>query len=80
MGRAIPKVEIIIKTSKGGEEVMKISEMYVCDECGYSRERPGVCYYCQNPLNEYATELFSFYQLDKEESLRIHSMPVRLEA
>lgn len=52
---------------------MFVPQMYVCDECGYSRERPGICYYCQNPLSD-ATDDLKFFQMDVEESLRVKSI------
>ncbi len=44
--------------------------MYMCDGCGFSREKLGVCPYCQTPLTEYTKETEREYQVDMEEAMR----------
>lgn len=47
--------------------------MYMCDSCGFSREKPGVCPYCQIPLTVYSKEVQAEYQVDMEEAMRAMS-------
>ena len=47
--------------------------MYMCDECGYSKEKPGVCMFCQVPLSAYTKEIQDEYQADTEEPMRLIS-------
>lgn len=47
--------------------------MYMCDGCGYSREKPGICPYCQAPLSMYSKETQQEYQIDMEEAMRTMS-------
>ncbi len=35
---------------------MQNFHMYMCDSCGRSHEKPGVCMFCQVPLTSYAKE------------------------
>jgi len=48
--------------------------MYLCDSCGFSREKPGICPYCQAPLTAYGKEDQAEYQVDMEEAMRSQSM------
>ena len=50
---------------------MKIFHMYMCDSCGHSRERPGVCTYCQVPLTEYTKDSQEEYQVDLSDAMRV---------
>jgi len=47
--------------------------MYMCDVCGHSREKPGVCPYCALPLTQYSKESQADYQVDMEEAMRAMS-------
>ena len=47
--------------------------MYMCDICGYSRERPGICPHCEIPLTEYSKETQADYQVNLEEAMRTMS-------
>jgi hypothetical protein len=53
---------------------MKNFHMYLCDGCGYSREKPGVCPYCQTPLTAYSKEDQAEYQVDMEEPMRAQDL------
>jgi predicted amidophosphoribosyltransferase len=44
--------------------------MYLCDICGFSREKPGLCPHCDLPLSEYSKETQKEYQVDMEEPMR----------
>ncbi len=44
--------------------------MFMCDSCGFSRERPGVCPHCQAPLTMYSKDTQGEYQIDMEEAMR----------
>jgi hypothetical protein len=48
--------------------------MYLCDGCGFSREKAGVCPYCQSPLSVYSKEDQAEYQVDMEEPMRMQSL------
>lgn len=48
--------------------------MYLCDTCGFSRDKPGVCPSCQNLLTEYSKESQYEYQTDMEEAMRSQSL------
>ncbi|MDR3642069.1 MAG: hypothetical protein P4L74_00375 [Candidatus Doudnabacteria bacterium] len=50
---------------------MQNFHMYLCDGCGYSREKPGICPYCQVPLTSYSKEDQAEYQVDMEEPMRV---------
>ena len=47
--------------------------MYLCDTCGYSRERPSLCPYCIAPLTEYSKDSQNEYQVNMEEAMRTMS-------
>lgn len=47
--------------------------MFVCDSCGFSRQNPGVCLYCETPLTIYSKEDKHEYQVDMEEAMRAMS-------
>ncbi len=49
---------------------MRIYYMYLCDICGFSREKSGVCPHCKVPLTEYNKEIQHEYQVDMEEAMR----------
>jgi hypothetical protein len=53
---------------------MQNFHMYLCDGCGFSREKPGICPYCQVPLTVYGKEDQAEYQVDMEEAMRSQSM------
>ncbi len=36
--------------------------MFLCDTCGFSKERPGMCVSCQTPLTMYSKETVANYQ------------------
>lgn len=44
--------------------------MYLCDTCGFSREKPGICPHCEMPLTAYTKEAQSEYQVNTEEAMR----------
>ncbi len=50
---------------------MKEFHMYMCDICGFSREKPGVCPWCVVPLSSYTKESQAEYQVDMEEAMRM---------
>jgi len=35
---------------------MQALYIYLCDLCGFCREKPGICPYCEIPLAEYNKE------------------------
>jgi len=45
---------------------MQNFHMYMCDGCGYAREKPGICPFCQAPLSVYTKETQYEYQKDAE--------------
>jgi len=47
--------------------------MYLCDTCGFSREKPGKCPHCELPLTGYSKEAQAEYQIDMEEAMRTMS-------
>jgi transcription initiation factor IIE alpha subunit len=47
--------------------------MYMCDGCGYSREKPGLCPHCQSPLTMYTKDEQNEYKIDMEEAMRLMS-------
>lgn len=49
---------------------MRNFHMYMCDDCGYSLEKPGICPFCQVPLSVYTKETQNEYQVDMEEPMR----------
>ena len=49
---------------------MQNLQMYLCDVCGYSREKPGVCPHCQLPLTAYDKEEQREYQVNMEDAMR----------
>ena len=53
---------------------MQNFHMYLCDGCGFSREKPGICPYCQAPLTVYGKEDQAEYQVDMEEAMRSQSL------
>ena len=52
---------------------MQNFHMYMCDGCGYSREKPGICPHCQAPLTLYTKDSQAEYQIDMEEAMRTMS-------
>jgi len=52
---------------------MQNFHMYLCDTCGYSRERPSLCPYCIAPLTEYSKDSQNEYQVNMEEAMRTMS-------
>jgi hypothetical protein len=52
---------------------MQNFHMYMCDSCGYSREKPGVCPRCVMPLTQYTKEDQREYQVDMEDAMRTMS-------
>ncbi len=52
---------------------MKNFHMFMCDSCGFSREKTGVCPFCQIPLASYTKEIQREYQVDMEEAMRAMS-------
>jgi len=49
---------------------MQNFRMYLCDSCGFSQEKPGICPRCQQPLTEYTKDSQAQYQIDLEEAMR----------
>jgi uncharacterized Fe-S cluster-containing radical SAM superfamily enzyme len=49
---------------------MKEFYMYLCDVCGFSREKAGICIYCETPLSQYSKDSQAEYQIDMEEAMR----------
>ncbi len=52
---------------------MQNLHMYMCDVCGFSREKPGLCARCDVPLTEYTKESEAEYQVDMEDAMRTMS-------
>ena len=52
---------------------MKTFHMFMCDGCGYSREKPGMCPHCQAPLTMYTKDTQAEYQIDMEDAMRAMS-------
>lgn len=52
---------------------MKQFYMFMCDTCGFSRERAGVCPYCEAPLSQYSKDTQAEYQVNMEEAMRAMS-------
>ncbi len=52
---------------------MKNFHMFMCDTCGFAREKPGICPYCQSVLTRYTKEDQAQYQVDMEEAMRTMS-------
>lgn len=50
---------------------MQEFHMFMCDVCGFSRERAGICPWCSVPLSEYTKETQREYQVDMEEAMRM---------
>jgi hypothetical protein len=44
--------------------------MFMCDDCGFAREKAGICPYCQVPLTIYSKEAQREYQVNFEEAMR----------
>lgn len=44
--------------------------MYMCDTCGFAREKAGMCPFCMEPLTDYTKEEQREYQVDMEEAMR----------
>jgi hypothetical protein len=44
--------------------------MYLCDTCGFSREKPSLCPHCEIPLTEYTKQTQHEYQTNMEEAMR----------
>ncbi|GEM_PF-2032378 len=49
---------------------MKDFHMFLCDVCGFSREKPGICPHCDLPLTAYTKESQAEYQVNMEEAMR----------
>ena len=47
--------------------------MYLCDVCGFSRDKPGVCPRCDLPLTAYSKESQAEYGVDMEDAMRAMS-------
>ena len=47
--------------------------MYLCDSCGFSSEKPGICPRCDRPLTEYSRDSQAEYQVNMEEAMRNQS-------
>ncbi len=47
--------------------------MFMCDGCGYSREKPGICPHCEVPLTMYSKETQAEYQVNMEDAMRAMS-------
>ena len=47
--------------------------MYMCDICGFSREKPGICPHCEIVLTEYTKENQREFQVDMENAMRTMS-------
>jgi hypothetical protein len=47
--------------------------MYMCDLCGFSREKQGICPHCVQPLTAYTKEDQNEYQVSFEEAMRAMS-------
>jgi hypothetical protein len=52
---------------------MKNFRMYMCDICGFSREKPGICPHCELPLSMYTKQEQNEYQVNMEEAMRTMS-------
>jgi hypothetical protein len=52
---------------------MKQLYMYLCDVCGFGRERPGICPHCEMPLAEYTKDIQAEYQVDLSNAMKIMS-------
>jgi len=44
--------------------------MFMCDTCGFAREKPGMCPFCQVVLTSYTKEEEREYQVNMEEAMR----------
>jgi primosomal protein N' len=44
--------------------------MYRCEVCGYARQKPGTCPFCELTLVDYDREAQREYQVDMEEAMR----------
>jgi len=53
---------------------MQDFHMYLCDNCGFSRDNPGICPHCDQPLTEYSKDTQGEYQVDMEEAMRSQSL------
>ncbi|MBL8030167.1 MAG: hypothetical protein JNN11_02875 [Candidatus Doudnabacteria bacterium] len=47
--------------------------MFMCDTCGFGREKAGVCPYCEVPLTIYSKDTQREYQVNLEEAMRTMS-------
>ena len=52
---------------------MQTLQMFLCDDCGYSRQNAGLCPYCRVPLTLYTKESQREYQVDLEDAMRVMS-------
>ncbi len=52
---------------------MQNLHMYMCDICGFSREKPGDCPRCEMPLTEYTKDTQAEYQVNMEDAMRAMS-------
>ncbi len=47
--------------------------MYMCDTCGFSKDRPDRCPNCEIVLTMYTKDTQDEYQVDMEEAMRMMS-------
>ena len=48
-------------------------KVFLCDTCGFSKEMPGVCPFCEKVLTAYGREEQREYQASLEEAMRMFS-------
>ncbi len=53
---------------------MQNFHMYMCDVCGFARQKPGMCPHCRLLLTSYTKEIQRQYQVDMEEPVWFMSM------
>ncbi len=49
---------------------MQDFHMYMCDICGFSREKFSICPHCDVPLTAYNKNSQAQYDIDMEEAMR----------
>ncbi len=47
--------------------------LYICNECGYVREKPSICPFCETPLNLVTRDEQREYQFNAEDAMRSFS-------
>lgn len=49
--------------------------MYLCDDCGFSMQKPGMCPKCLVPLTQYTKDIQADYQSNAkiEDAMRLMS-------